>query len=81
MTIKTPEQRKDEALQACFYVDEDQQYLRIISADDTVEDEDDEDYEHTNGIYVADENSGEEYKISYHDIPNEAYFMKLVKID
>ena len=81
-SIKTPEQRRDEAIQSCFYVDEDGTRWRIISSDDTIEDpEEDEDYEHTNGIYLLDEDSGKECQIPYSEIPQEAYFLKLTRID
>ena len=82
MTAKTPEQRRDEAIQSCFYVDENGNLLRIISADNDEDlEEEDEDYEHTDGIYLLNEDTGHEFKIIYHEIPQEAYFLKLTRID
>jgi hypothetical protein len=82
VNIEYMEKRKEEAIQSCFYVDKDGARWRIISSDDTIEDpEEDEDYEHTNGIYLLDEDSGEEYQIPYSEIPQEAYFLKLTRIE
>ena len=82
--LKTPQQRKAEALEACFYSDG-ETFYRVLYALDEKRDSN-ADVIHVLNDYadesfsILNEDTGDEHVIAYSEIPPEAYFLKLVRI-
>ena len=73
MATKTPEQRKEEANQACRYMDSTGTYDVEYHENDT--DEEDEEC-----FRIIDEN-GEQYLVPFSEVSDDAKFYKLVEIE